>query len=168
MVTGGWIGGTVGTEDDIGGITSADEDGIGEKNEGFTRFAASLLLPMLDSLVSMGSIKGVVDIGMGVADIGTGADCIVGNAVGMTLDMWEDTGIAAEGSGNCPDMVAFPTFIAALKKTERSSWTSLIGVAAHEGGGSKGPSVIDKLGTASSSSNSLLVNGTLGFGGTLE
>lgn len=44
-----------------------------------------------------------------------------------------------------------------LKKTERSSWTSLIGVAAHEGGGSKGPSVIDKLGTASSSSNSLSV-----------
>ena len=35
------------------------------------------------------------------------------------------------------------------------------------GGGSRGPSIAADVGTASNSSNSLLVEGTLAFGGTL-
>ena len=46
-------------EDEIGGITNAEEAGAGENNEGLTRFVARVLLPLLDSWASRTGIKGV-------------------------------------------------------------------------------------------------------------
>lgn len=51
-------------KDDTGGVTNAEEERDGEKNDGFTRFVARLLFPLLDSRVSEGATRRVDKAGI--------------------------------------------------------------------------------------------------------
>lgn len=112
MLAGGWSGGAVGMEDEIGGIINAEEAGKGEKNEGLTRFVTRALLPLLDSWASRRGISGVDEVGT------VGVDWIVGNGDGVTLGVWESKWTGAEGCCGCVAIAAFdafPIFTAACK-----------------------------------------------------
>lgn len=147
-----------------GGIISPEEEGGGLKNvEGFTRFVFRLLL--LSSGVSRRGIKGGgVDRGEGLCKVGTvGRVELIGRESGGTGE--EDW----KGPPAIPAFDAPPIVIAVLKKLTKdgSSGTSVT-LEEDDDEGSSGPSITAIVGTASSSSNSLLVDGTFDFGGTLE
>lgn len=147
-----------------GGIISPEEEGGGLKNvEGFTRFVFRLLL-LLSSGVSRRGIKeGGVDRGEGLCKVGT---------VGRVELIGRESGGTGEEDWKGPAIPAFdapPIVIAVLKKLTKdgSSGTSVT-LEEDDDEGSSGPSITAIVGTASSSSNSLLVDGTFDFGGTLE
>lgn len=84
---GGWRVAAVGTDEEVGGIINADEEG-GAKNEGFTRLVTRLIL-LIGSGVSWRATVG--DEAERVRD-GT---CGVGAEEGTAVGAWENKGMVA-------------------------------------------------------------------------